>query len=117
LIDRELWSKAEKPDWICYIQATTWVPSDEMTEAEKQEHPNHDTVGGYLRKNDLKKEWRKAYNSATPEDIELTKQLPAFDAEVFLKITGIDLREPKKVSCEGREIEIDGVTYVLKEKK
>jgi len=28
-----------------------------------------------------------------------------------------DLREPKKASCEGREIEIDGVTYVLKEKK
>ena len=78
---------------------------------------SHGTTGGYLRVNDMKEEWLKAYNNATQEDIELTKQLPAFDAEVFLEITGIDLREPKVESCEGSEIEIDGVTYILKEKK
>ena len=88
-----------------------------MTDKEKEEHPTHETTGGYLRKNDMKEEWAKAYAQATPEDIELTKQLPGFDADVFLEITGIDLSDkPNSPTCEGREIEIDGVTYVLKAK-
>jgi hypothetical protein len=117
LIDKNVWDNARKPSWIYDLRPTTWVPSGDMTPQEKADNPRHKTTGGYLRVNDIKEEWRKAYNNAKPEDIELTKALPAFDADVFLEITGIDLREPKKVSCEGREIEIDGVTYVLKEKK
>ncbi len=117
LIDKELWDNAEKPSWIFKPNPTTWVPTQDMSVEEKKENPSYQTTGGYLRVNDMREEWRKAYDNATPEDIELTKQLPAFDAEVFLEITGIDLREPKVESCEGSEIEIDGVTYVLKEKK
>ena len=117
LIDKKLWDNAKKPRWILNPKPFAWVSSREMTTREKQENPNHEITGGYLRRNDMKEEWRKAYDNATPEDIELTKQLPAFDVEVFLEITGVDLREPKAASCEGREIEIDGVTYVLKEKK
>lgn len=117
LIEKDLWDKAKKPAWIYEPKPNTWVSTGDMTVEEKQDNPSYETTGGYLRVNDMKEEWRKAYDNAPPEDIELTKQLPAFDAEVFLEITGIDLREPKKVSCEGREIEIDGVTYVLKEKR
>lgn len=92
--------------------------SKDDTAEEKDAFPTHETTGGYLRVNDMKAEWAKAYASATPEDIELTKALPAFDADVFLEITGIDLREdkPADAPCEGREVEIDGVTYVLKAK-
>ena len=117
LIDKKLWDNAKKPIWIFKPELTTWVTSEDMTSQEKADNPTHETTGGYLRVNDMKEEWLKAYNNATPEDIELTKKLPAFDAEVFLEITGIDLREPKVASCEGREIEIDDVTYILKEKK
>src|SRR6056300_493506 len=117
LIDKNVWDNARKPSWIYDLRPTAWVSSGDMTPQEKADNPTHEATGGYLRVNDIKEEWRKAYNNATPEDIELTKRLPAFDADVFLEITGIDLREPKKVSCEGREIEIDGVTYVLKEKE
>ena len=89
-----------------------------MTEDEKEENPSYTTTGGYLRTNDMKAEWSKAYAAASPEDIALTKALPAFDAEVFLEITGIDLRDdvPTAANCEGREVEIDGVAYVLKAK-
>ena len=118
LIDKEVWDAAEKPTWIYNPCPTTWVPSRHMTAEEKYANPAHKTTGGYLRVNDMKAEWAKAYASATPADIELTKALPAFDADVFLEITGIDLREnkPAEAPCEGREIEIDGVTYVLKAK-
>ena len=115
LINQADWDNAEKPDWFYDVSPTTWVPSSDMTDAEKVKHPSYETIGGYLRTNDLKQEWAKAFASATPEDIELTKALPAFDAAVFLEITGIDLRDKTAAApCEGREVEIDGVVYVLK---
>ena len=114
LIDKEEWDSAKKPWWIYGVSPTTWVLAREMTDQEKADNPTHETTGGYLRKNNMKEEWVKAFAAATSKDIELTKALPAFDAEVFLEITGIDLRDKAvDAPCEGREVEIDGVTYVL----
>ena len=115
LIDKEEWDSAVKPNWIYSVSPTTWVPESSMTIDEKSANPSYKTTGGYLRKNNMKEEWVKAFAAATPEDIELTKALPAFDAEVFLEITGIDLRDKAAdAPCEGREVEIDGMIYVLK---
>jgi hypothetical protein len=114
LIDRQDWLDAEKPDWIHKPSETTFINEDDMTDAEKVASPDFHVCGGYLRKNDMRKEWQKAYDDATPEDIELTKALPGFDAEVFLKITGIDLREDRRATSNPPEIVIDGATYVLK---
>jgi hypothetical protein len=115
LIDKADWDNAEKPSWISHTSPTTWVPESRMTAEEKSAQPSYKQTGGYLRTNDMKSEWSKAFAEASPEDIELTKALPAFDARVFLEITGIDLHdEPKSASWEGREIEVDGATYVLK---
>ena len=112
------WDKANKPDWLYEITSTTWVDSEDMTAEEKAAHPDHETLGGYLRVNDMKAEWRKAYDAASPEDRESVKRLPNFDPDVFFEITGLDLRDkPETAPCEGREIEIDGVTYVLKAKE
>jgi hypothetical protein len=114
LLDVSEWNAAEKPDWLYKVTPTTFVTSNKMTDKEKEDNPTHETTGGYLRVNDMKEEWRNAYEAATPEDRALTKQLPGFDADVFMEITGIDLRDKPKATCAGREIEIDGVTYVLK---
>ena len=117
LIDRADWDAADKPSWLYHATPTKWVEADEMTEAEKAENPSHKTTGGYLRTNDMKQAWAEAFAKATPEDIELTKALPGFDAEVFLEITGIDLRdEPAAVPPEANEICVNGVVYVRKEK-
>ena len=115
LIDKAEWDLAVKPNWIYNVSPTAWVPESSMTNDEKSANPSYKTTGGYLRKTNLKEEWVKAFAAATPKDIERTKALPAFDAEVFLEITGIDLRDKAvDAPCEGREVEIDGVTYVLK---
>ena len=115
LIDKAEWDEAVKPSWIYGVSPTTWVSESEMTDDEKLANQSYKTTGGYLRENDMKEEWARAFAAATPEDIELTKSLPAFDAEVFLEITGVDLRDKAvDAPCEGREVEIDGVTYVLK---
>lgn len=91
-VDYDDFDNAMFPNWIQMITPTTWVRSEDMTDQEKQDYPSHETTGGYLRKNDLKQEYRKAFEQATQEDIELTKKLPGFDPDVFLEITGIDLR-------------------------
>ena len=115
LIDKWLWDNAVKPSWLFRPHPTMWVISADMTDQEKSDNPSHEVTGGYLRKNDIKEEWRKAYENASAEDIQLVRDLPAFDYDVFEEITGLDLREkPQAASCEGREVEIDGLTYVLK---
>ena len=117
LIDKEVWDSAYKPAWLFEPSPTTWVTKDDMTKQEKADKPSYKTTGGYLRVNDMKEEWRKAYQSASPEDVQAVRDLPAFDYDVFEEITGLNLREsPKSETCEGREVEIDGVTYVLKRK-
>lgn len=116
LINKAEWDEAYKPDWLFKPLLTTWVPSADMTSEEKADNPTHETTGGYLRVNDMKAEWRKAYEGASEEDIQAVRDLPAFDYGVFEEITGLDLRVKETAPCEGREVEIDGVAYVLKAK-
>ena len=108
LIPVSEWLVARKPNWLYSPTLTTWVESDDMTEEEKSKYPEHETTGGYLRKNDMKEEWQKAYSTASAEDIQAVRDLPGFDADVFFEITGLDLRTPDD------EIVINGVTYVKK---
>lgn len=115
LVDRSVWEDAYKPFWLFCPSPTNWALENEMTEEEKIAYPDYKCTGGYLRVNDMKKEWLKAYESASPEDIQAVRDLPGFDYDVFEEITGLNLRE-QTASCEGREVEIDGVTYVLKAK-
>lgn len=118
LIHKVVWDKALKPSWLYEARPKTWVCETDMSAQEKHDNPTYKTNGGYLRTNDLKEEWRKAYEEASPEDIQAVRDLPAFDYDVFEEITGLDLREtPEAAPCEGREIEIDGVMYVLKAKE
>ena len=115
LIDKAEWDAAKKPDWLYEPSPNTWVASGNMTDREKADNLTYETTGGYLRENDMKEEWRMAYAGASTEDIQAVRDLPGFDADVFEQITGLDLPEnPAPETCEGREIEIDGMTYVLK---
>ena len=111
---RSDWEAAEKPRWIYEPSPTTWVSDAKMTDKEKTENPTFHTCGGYLRINDWREEWRKAYESASDEDIQKVRKLPNFDYDVFEEITGLNLRVDGDSTCEGRVIEIDGVKYELK---
>jgi len=109
----EHWNAAKKPAWLFVPSPTSWVPDTEMTDAEKTDNPTFHTCGGYLRTNDMMDEWRKAYESASAEDIQMVRDLPNFDAEVFKQITGLDLSQPQPSDCSGKSVTIDGVTYTL----
>ena len=106
MVDRDEFLKA-CPAWLYGPSPTTWVSTDNMTDAEKYDHPEHETTEGYLRVNDWQEEWRKSYEEASEEDIQKVRDLPGFDAAVFEKITGLDLTQPKITD----RICVDGVWY------
>lgn len=63
-----------------------------MTDAEKQADPNFYMRGGQLRSRACKEAWKLAYDAASDQDKALLVKLPNFDADVFLEISGIDVR-------------------------
>lgn len=107
------------PDWF-YFVLTDWITSDEMTNEEKQQHPEHVTTGGYLKVYDYKEAWRKAFEEEQDvEEIRKAEQLPNFDYDIFEEITGITKedfdRKLGRNKCEKHKPEkiiVDGVEYI-----
>ena len=66
-----------------------WIWSNEMSDAEKAEHPEHETTGGYLKirdNTDCCKEW---WNGLSKNEKQVIMNIPNFDADKFFKITGV----------------------------
>lgn len=75
-----------------------WVGCENMSDKEKQEHPEYSTAGGYLKT--LSQEERFAQNvqrwkALSDDDKAVILAIPNFDAEIFKQITGIDARAPE----------------------
>lgn len=60
-----------------------------MTDEEKIKYPKAFVCDGYLKKLQYKEAWKLSYEKATKKDVELLKELPNFDADVFKEISGI----------------------------
>jgi len=91
---RDVWESAPKPDFL-FFDLTYWVDESEMTEAEKAADPHFYVRGGQLRKRDYKEAFKLSWENADKENRELIRKLPNFDADIFYKISGIDLRDKK----------------------
>ena len=70
-----------------------WIYSNNMTEDEKKEHPEHETLGGYLKVIPYKDACRLMWDKLDDDEKQAIKEIPYFDADVFKEITGIDVRE------------------------
>ena len=68
-----------------------WVIEKEMTEEEKEKHPEYKTTGGCLRKrkSDAQKQWEELEE----KERETVMALPNFEPEIFYEITGIRVQE------------------------
>ena len=76
-----------------YYENNLWVVSENMTEEEKKDHPEHETTGGYLKTVDFKTACKMMWERLNDDDKQAVKEIPNFDAEVFKEITGIDVEE------------------------
>ena len=63
----------------------------DMTDEEKENNPDYETLGGYLRKMTYKEAWKYSWDNANKENRKLVLKLPNFDNEIFKEITGIDV--------------------------
>ena len=108
----EEWENADKPN-LLYFSLTKWIAEDNMSNEEKNENQSYKITRGYLKKYEYKQAFKESWTNASKEDKELVKNLPNFDADIFYEISGIRVDEK---TCEGREIEIDGIIYALKKK-
>ena len=69
-----------------------WIYSTNMSEEEKTAHPEHETLGGYLKTVDFKTACRMMWDHLDEEDKEAVLSLPNFDADVFEAVTGIKVK-------------------------
>ena len=86
--DINTWENAQKPNFI-YFDLCVWVSFNDMTDEEKIKYPKAFVCDGYLKKLQYKEAWKLSYEKATKKDVELLKELPNFDADVFKEISGI----------------------------
>ena len=75
----------------CPTNALTWVWDYNMTDEEKQQHPEYSVTCGFLKNVEgEKQEW---WDSLTKEKKDSVMSLPNFDKNIFKEITGIDVNK------------------------
>ena len=73
-----------------------WVSSYDMTDEEKEKYPTYETTGGYLKVLDESESAQIWWDGLTDGSKDIIKSLPNFDAEIFMKCTGIKVESEDK---------------------
>ena len=75
------------------LKPTVWIPLEDMTDAEKKQHTESYTTGGYLKVRDNNDRFIEWWNNLTDDEKDIIKSIPNFDPEKFFKITGIRVED------------------------
>ena len=76
-----------------------WIYEENMTDEEKELHPEYKTTGGYLKVIPFKEACNLMWDNLDDDDKLNVLELPNFDARIFLEITGIDTTKDIKRLC------------------
>lgn len=76
-----------------HYENSWWIRSENMTDKEKEEHPDYITTGGYLKTVDFKTACKIMWSNLDSDEKQAVKEIANFDAEVFKEITGIDVEK------------------------
>ena len=75
------------------FELTTFVEEENMTKEEKKDNPKYKDIKGYLKVWGYKKAWENFKRKTSKENWEKLMNFPHFNAEIFKKITGIDVNK------------------------
>lgn len=64
-----------------------------MTNEEKVAHPSYKTAEGYLKDIPFKEAFSNAWHNWNASNRNAFTDLPNFDKDIFLKITGVDIEK------------------------
>ena len=68
-----------------------WIWLDNMTDEEKEQHPEYEVVGGYLKILDESECGQLWWDSLSERYKNIIKAMPNFDKEIFEDVTGIKI--------------------------
>jgi hypothetical protein len=81
---------------FCPHNYVEWISEYYMSDKEKTENPSYKTTGGYLKVEVPKNSPQKWWNNLPKMKKNIVMGLPNFDADIFKKITGIEVRKEKQ---------------------
>ena len=73
------------------FRPTDWICSNDMSDEEKAEHPEHVNTDGFLKVRDNTDCFKKWWDGLDPEERQIIMNIPNFDANKFFKITGVEV--------------------------
>jgi len=76
----------------CPYSYSNFIYESDMTDEEKERHPEYKTIGGYVKTVTITESDRQIWwDELAEEEKEAVKELPNFDADKFKKCTGISV--------------------------
>lgn len=70
-----------------------WICLEDMTDEEKEQHPEHKTTGGYLKELDRSECNQIWWNNLSEMERNIIRNIPNFDEVIFEEITGIKIEK------------------------
>ncbi len=89
----KIWIKSKANHILSRIRVTEWIPKQNMTVEEQQNHPECHTIGGYLKQYSFYEACQIWWKTLTNREKTIIQAIPNFDAAIFKEITGIDVKE------------------------
>ena len=90
----ETWYNSIAYDVMCRCPYTysEFILASDMSDEEKEKHPEHTTIGGYIKTNVVTVEDKQAWwDDLSESDKQVVMGLPNFDADKFKECTEIDV--------------------------
>ena len=73
----------------CSSNVLAWVWDDDMTDEEKEQHPEYSVTGGFLKHIEKETGRQMWWDGLSDRKKDIVMQLPNFDKDIFKEITGI----------------------------
>ena len=87
------WERSTARNILLYMPQNivniVWTCAENMSDAEKEAHPEFETIGGYLHKEEIKADVQSWWDGLSSNDKETVMSIPNFDADIFFECTGI----------------------------
>ena len=71
----------------------SWIWSENMTDEEKAEHPEHQVTGGFLKQIEKETGRQMWWDALSDKEKEIILNIPNFDRAIFKEITGIEVEQ------------------------
>ena len=77
----------------CPSNVLSWIWEDDMTDEEKEQHPEYSVTGGFLKHIEKETGRQMWWDGLSDRKKTIVMNLPNFDKDIFKEITGIEVEQ------------------------